>query len=324
MADELSFHELRAARAELGQAVAPHRERLLWFQHPEKPWFIVDERRRSEERADASPPEVRHLSSTATCFESLLDPLASSTLENVAADGAKLAEFAKQALSRPDDETWSSELAAGIYCRVRTLTPILSLASPTVIGTYKRQVVQLARRVWDQVEHGEEDHQGVSEEAPQSGPVRQRYPANAFHTYWAIKMLEDWQSRQFSRVGKVPVELIRKRRTAELWARHMLAKQTALIQFDADRVDAHQLAWALSTGFLGTEQTPVTASTPHLELYQAALAAYFASQLPSGGWPLYEPLFHYPAAGNAYCYTFETLAVLLRPALHREGGQVFA
>ncbi len=87
-------------------------------------------------------------------------------------------------------------------------------------------------------------------------------------------------------------------------------------------MDAHQLAWALSTEFLSSETTPVTATTPRLELYRAALDAYFTAQLPSGGWPLYEPLFHYPAAGNAYCYTFETLAALLRPALHVAGGQV--
>ncbi len=59
------------------------------------------------------------------------------------------------------------------------------------------------------------------------------------------------------------------------------------------------------------------------DLYQAALAAFFAAQEPAGRWPLSSPLFHYPESGNAYCYTFETLAELLRPALAREGGRTY-
>ena len=74
----------------------------------------------------------------------------------------------------------------------------------------------------------------------------------------------------------------------------MLATQTVLIRSEADRVDAHQLAWALSTEFLGTETKPVTGSAPRLELYRAALDAYFHAQLGSGAWPLYNLCFTTP------------------------------
>ncbi|MCE7891599.1 MAG: AAA family ATPase [Sorangiineae bacterium PRO1] len=322
MAPTIAFNDLCAARAELREAVANHRDSILWFKHPEQPWFVVEQHRRGEEHAESPAAKIRHLSSTATCFESLNDPLAPATPDQAREDASAIVSFAEQALSNPDDATWSSELAAGIYCRVRTLAPILALAPTEAVARHREAVKRLTATVWDQVEPGESERQGVAE-APRSGtPSRQRYPANAFHTYWAIRILEEWEGRHRQALGRVGKIIRTKRRVAELWARQTLATQTALIRFDADRVDAHQLAWALSTEFLGSQQAPVTASTPHLELYQAALDAYFSAQLPSGGWPLYEPLFHYPAAGNAYCYTFETLAALVKPALHFTGGQV--
>jgi hypothetical protein len=314
MSDELSFEDLRSARQELREAVALRRSSIWWFKHPDRPWFIREGATRAAELTEDSPGAVRHLSSSATCLESLHDPLATNDEEY--AD--TVASFADCALTHSDNQTWSSEQAARIYCRVRTLTPILALAPPKVIKRHVPAIKKLVKDVWTPVDPWMVDRQGVAE-ASEDAEGRFAYPPNAFHTYWAIRMLQEWTHQPALKA--VPPSIQRKRAVAQLWARQVLAAQTALIRSEAGRVDAHQLAWAMSTEFLGTEARPVTAATPRLELYRAALDAYFSAQLPSGGWPLYEPLFHYPAAGNAYCYTFETLAILLRPALHDAGGQ---
>lgn len=320
MSGQVGFDELRDARKGLREAVASHADSILWFKHPDEPWFIREAADHDSELASTNRAPLRHLSSTATCLESLCDLLEPQNQDFRTAAGL----FADRALAKDDNDTWSSEKAAHVYCRVRTLTPILALAPDDVIAKRGGAIEKLVTYVWNRVDPSCAEKQGVAE-APQGengdSPNRQEYPPNAFHTYWAIRMLKEWQSRA-SVPSTVSSEIEGKRAVAELWARQMLATQTVLIRSGTDRVDAHQLAWALSTEFLGSENTPVTASSPRLDLYRAALGAYFDAQLDSGGWPLYEPLFHYPAAGNAYCYTFETLATLLRPALHERGGTV--
>ena len=318
MSETISFEELRVARTELQEAVAPLVGSIMWFKHPKRSWFITEAGLRPKEAATRKPADVRHLSTTATCLEALHDPLEVPSGEYADV----IAEFADSALTHNDSRTWSSEEAAHVYCRVRTLTPILALAPKSVIAKHKTAVRKLVGEVWKELDPWTPERQGIAEVAQTGTSSRLAYPPNAFHTYWAIRMLEQWTNRHQESLGEVPEAIRQKCTVAELWSHQMLAKQTALIRAAADRVDAHQLAWALSTEFLGTEVTPVTATTPRLELYRTAMDAYFNAQLPSGGWPLYEPLFHYPAAGNAYCYTFETLALLLRPALHRDGGQV--
>ena len=129
---------------------------------------------------------------------------------------------------------------------------------------------------------------------------------------------------EYSRLYSPGSVIEQKKGVAQLWARRTLATQTALIGAKAKTVDAHQLAWALSTDVLcrmGESDRPTTADHQHLEIYQAALKAFFSEQ-QDGHWPLYQPLFHYSQAGNAYCYTYETLAELLSLALDDEGGRI--
>src|ERR1019366_613809 len=49
-----------------------------------------------------------------------------------------------------------------------------------------------------------------------------------------------------------------------------------------------------------------------------AFKCLFGTQERVGTWRHYAPLFHYPHSGNAYCYVFETFAVLLKEALKPE------
>ena len=159
-----------------------------------------------------APPPLRHLSSTATCLESLHDPLATPGTVH----SKTIAQFADRALVHDDDKTWSSEMAAHVYCRVRTLTPVLALAPTSVIGKRREAVKKLVGYVWERVDSANPEKQGVAE-APQSNLVedRQEYPPNAFHTYWAIRMLEEWR-RHEPALGGVPVEIQGKRVVAEL------------------------------------------------------------------------------------------------------------
>ncbi len=98
----------------------------------------------------------------------------------------------------------------------------------------------------------------------------------------------------------------------------MLSAQVAMHAVESDEADPNQLAWALISQFIDLENGAIlaTGELSREPLYSAALASFFEQQLPSGKWPLGQPLFHYPQAGNAYCYTFETLAALIEPALH--------
>lgn len=107
-----------------------------------------------------------------------------------------------------------------------------------------------------------------------------------------------------------------------LWSEGALATQTALWSINSQRFDPHQLAWSIATvvEFSDSEtlRRPATVG-----LLKSGLSAFFAAQQPDGSWTRGEPLFHYPDSGNAYCFVFETLAELVRPALDSEKGKPF-
>lgn len=304
------FETLRTERRNLFDICRLHGSSVLWFKHPDRSWFLVQA---DEPRDDDS--ELRHLSSTASALESL-------ALAGIPSDelSGYVDPFATQCLDAPD-ERWQSEKGAKIYCRVRTLPAILRLASDSVVDDKRDRILELLKYVWDRVDLKDQQWLAVSEEpddtADNSGGG---YPPNAFHTYWAIRCLDNFEERFGS--DTLPDELITKRVVGALWTERTLGMQATLIAAKADPVDASQLGWALAAQFQKSPEPPLTRESAHLELYRAALAAFFSEQLPSGGWRLYRPLFHYPEAGNAYCYTFETLTEILRPALHTTNGKV--
>lgn len=362
----MKFEELRKARRELARAVDVHRESVFAFRHRERPWFL----RHTEEKP--SEDAVDHLSTTASCLESLADipdlnrvdgeaELAHQIKANV------VREFADAALSRHEDEAvWSSEGAARVYCRVRTLPAILRFAPDDVLATHGAACKELVEFVWARVDPSDFMRQGVAEDPvqepvaetavkpgaggeasadpeadavagpdhqlhepttasdegapePLAPPRPQAYPPNAFHSYWAIQTLAAYEKRDLPALEE---DVASKRKVVHLWAEKALAAQAALIPARAQRLDAHQLAWALATDLMREPEQPATAVSPRRELYEAALKAFFDEQLTNGNWRRYEPLFHYPKAGNAYCYTFETLTELIRPALVRDSGRL--
>lgn len=287
------------------------------FKHEDRCWFrlTADEPQTSE----ADP--LDHMSSTASCIEYLAD---SPNLDTKSEYFQRLVKgFAEEAL-KAEDVQWESEGAARIYCRVRTLPAILRFAPQSVLEEKQDRIASLIKHVWDRVDLSRADRHGISE-APYSanpsadGETAGAYPPNAFHTYWGLRTLDEYSQRGLPALSE---EILGKRSVAELWAERSLAWQTSLIRADGERVDGQQLAWTMSIQFLQPPDPPLTRASAHMEMYGAALEAFFKEQLPSGTWPLYQPLFHYPEAGNAYAYTYETLTELLRPALHPVGGRL--
>jgi DNA polymerase III delta prime subunit len=309
------FELLREARHEVGKLVTGHHRSLREFRAQGKAWFklFVDE--------EIEDKEVRHKTTTASCLESL---------DDTARDDMKARElideiaprFATAALGQEDDE-WESEAAAYVYCRVRTLPAILRFA-PDVADRHATRVAALVDYVWDEVDERPR-RQGVYEQpelAKSDASEKQRpsYPPNAFHTFWALRVLHMCSQRDalksaIDRHGRA-------REVALLWTQNMLASQVALQSVKSDRADPNQLAWALIAQFVNPKEPaePAVSEFARRDLYEAALNALFRQQLDNGIWPLGQPIFHYPKAGNAYCYTFETLTELLRPALVEEEG----
>lgn len=331
----LAFSELRAARTELNDFTLRHEPSIRHYRHEFGPWFyLTDDERQQETRprppADRDdeesarphgeddqdlPPRVRHLTTTASCIESLYD------LRECSEDLQKLIDgFALGALSRDPNE-WESEDAAYVYCRVRALPVIIDRASPMLLREHSGKIANLVHYAWAKVAD-EPRHQGIFEYSPlrdgNDEDEANDYPPNAFLTYWGLRVLECLE-----RVGLLPevvTQLKEKRQTALLWSERTLGMQIGLFVSGSDNADPQQLAWAISTVVRFQAEKEIS-SPQNVDFIRAGLQALFAQQLPAGNFRRGEPLFHYPAAGNAYCYTLETFADLLHLSLERERGQ---
>jgi ATPase family protein associated with various cellular activities (AAA) len=323
----VDFDALRAKRKALNNAVLRHGTSLNAFRAEDWAWFklTVD-----EELDSADKDTARHLSTSASCIESIFDINQPDAVKAVGIDlPALVNDFSDRALHR---SKWQSDEAAEVYCRVRTLPIILRYADDLTLSPHLNAVTKHIRFVWNQLVPRDPDAHGIAEKAAPGSDLKsgRQYPPNAFHTYWALRLLREHERRSVALdLPALPKTLPVKRSIALLWCNRTLATQTSLVQASADRLDAQQLAWALLADYEGSQLSssesvePATATNERRELYEAGLEAFFSEQSEeSGAWPLYEPLFHYPGAGNAYCYTFETLAELLRPALQWEDGRL--
>jgi hypothetical protein len=323
---EVDFDVLCAEREQIRNFVLTHPPSLQAFAEPGRPWF---RNQVSPDRAKNPDKTVRHLTTTASCLQSLFDvPLYSARKsppppcphgrELICADRNSLCQGFAEALLSSDEDVWQSEGQKLVYTKVRTLPIILDLADEALLRQFGGKISSLTKDVWAIANIADPDRQALGE-IPEDG--RDPYPPNAFHTYWGLRLTAEYE-RRGAVLPKLPSAIRQKRAVALLWARRTLAAQTALIASGQDRVDAHQLAWALSTDVLCQPQHsdhPTTAEHQRTDLYRASLKAFFSEQR-EGVWRLYQPLFHYRRAGNAYCYSFETLAELLRLALLRQRG----
>jgi hypothetical protein len=257
---------------------------------------------------------AHHLSSSATCYESVLD-CPRNFLRKSQPDLEKdAATFAGLALKR---EGWTSDGSAPIYCRCRTL--------PLVIRFVKSDVDKLATHIATILKQLSDSRRLAVGEAPGSNQ-RDWYPPNAYHTYWALAVLEAFHYKFANAREKIesaiePASLERLQAEMLLWAHEAAAFQVGLHSVDSPALDSDQLAWAIAILFRFGHGFDVDIGKQ--DFIRAALNCLFARQNSVGIWRTGRPLFHYKNSGNAHCYVFETFSVLLKAVLTTRDGTVF-
>ncbi len=238
---------------------------------------------------------------------------------------AILLQFAAKALKRPAD--WKSDKAAYVYCRVRTLGSMLRLLSSDDLTALNQAdcIGQLLEDAWasrdntsassglrEATQNPRNETTGAPDRRGElTGPPTDRtYPPNAFLTYWGLLAL-DAAPDLLSNADAL-------RRGALDWLEKALAQQIAFHYGQSAHADAQQLAWSLCAHVrFGDGDLAARSTTSYAQLV-AALKAFFEQQDErTGQWGQGQPLFHYPTAGNAYCYVFETLAELVGLATRR-------
>jgi adenylate kinase family enzyme len=178
---------------------------------------------------------------------------------------------------------------------------------------------------------GEADIEGEASPEDVEKAKRGWYPPNAFHTFWTLEVLKRFESKfpgpylEASTRLDIPKVID----GMLLWSRKTLSYQVALHAAESSLLDSDQLAWSLASllKFAPTSNdrrrlTKAGGVFPvdlgEQDLLREALKRLFKTQLSIGTWRHYRSLFHYQAAGNAYCYIYETFAVLLGIGL--DGG----
>ncbi|MGC4175358.1 ATP-binding protein [Demequina sp.] len=219
----------------------------------------------------------------------------------------------------PDAPKWKSEGAARRYCIVRAAAPILRLR-PASAETPLRDAIET---VWsyvsgDSAKPGSGD--AIYEVSPPSKSTKsedrwgndldRRYPANAFLTYYALASLFRLHGDKF------PDSYAERVSRTRLWLSSALSFETSQAAESAPDTDPQQLAWAVS-GLVASDVKPLSdrSDLRALRRVETGLDRFFSMQRSDGTWSTGRPLFHYPKAGNAYCYIYETLAELLGLAL---------
>lgn len=267
------------------------------------------------------PEHFRHITSTATCYASIEEcPAKFRPAENGSPNFKELGlSFAKKAIELSPSERWKSDGAAGIYCSARGLPFVLSK-----LDTWHSKIDEHLARIFYQLQKeptrfaiGEADKAPPkATEAEKAEETKSWYKPNAYHTYWTLevlRMLDKFQKQEeCSKSAEVQNALAYRPQLLQ-WAKQQLGFQISLHIAGSSLLDSDQLAWSLA----------IQISQP--QIYQSNLAeqdfirqgfkCLFSTQEKVGTWRHYGPLFHYPHAGNAYCYVFETFAAILDEAL---------
>lgn len=265
------------------------------------------------------PEKFRHITSTSTCFSSLdlcPDELGHRRKSYFQSLGKRFAESAINS----DLKAWRSDEAAEVYCSCRGLPFVLMRLDewhPKIDEHLKRIIYQLESSA------GEPRRFAIGEaKPPDEGQNLDNvkdtwYPPNAFHTYWALETLRMLEREKFAECRRKSENfhvLADAKELMRLWARQQLGVQIALHVEESSKLDSDQLAWSLA--ILVAEPGMYESNLVEQDLIRQAFKCLFGTQEPIGTWRHYEPLFHYPHVGNAYCYVFETFAALLGQALN--------
>jgi hypothetical protein len=255
---------------------------------------------------DKLGPELRHLTTTTTCIESLLG-CAPRQRPDYAMTLAE--DFAKLALKRPPKK-WKSEESAAIYCRCRTLPLVVRY-----LPRYQRSLQAHIKTILHQLEGT--DRFGLGEADPERSQTFW-YPPNAFHTYWFLRICEELETRFEIECAKLNSDFNLDRRKEEmlLWARSGAGRQISLHSANSSSLDSDQLAWSLA--ILTRFDPNIQSNLANQDFVREGFKSLFSKQTDAGYWQHGQPLFHYTLSGNAYCYVYETFTELLKAVLDRE------
>jgi hypothetical protein len=265
-----------------------------------------------------NPGRFRHITSSATCFSSLdLCPEAEGVIGTLNFPELGVA-FAEMAIGQ-DVSGWKSDGRAEVYCSCRGLPFVLSKLSE-----WHNNIDQHLYRIAYQLKE-QQTRFAIGEAAPpRDGQKIEEeidgwYEPNAYHTFWTLELLQELSRDELSAYrpknedhaylcGHIPL--------FKLWALKQLGLQIALHSGKSSKLDSDQLAWSLA--ILTRDPRDYQSDLAIQDIIRQSLKCLFSTQEPVGTWRHYAPLFHYPNAGNAYCFVFETFAVLLQQALKPE------
>jgi hypothetical protein len=302
----LNFEELIVARRDLQSFCLLHVPSLMSL----RSHFNF---KLSPTEGDLGDESARHLTTSATCWNSLFDcPPRFRTAEFKGAEDLRR-KFAAKALLRPDQD-WKSEKSAAVYCRCRALPMVIACSmGPRLDQTIERHI----KTILDQLDDRHADRFGIGEADP-SEKDEKWYPPNAYHTYWTLDIVNRLKERfpaDYENLSQPAVLNVGQKRDGMiLWSRQKLGYQIGLHSAtpQSSLLDSDQLAWSLAV-FMRFDPT-MKVDLENRDFLTQALKCLFSTQV-DGTWRHYKPLFHYEAVGNAYCYVFETFAALLQCAL---------
>lgn len=301
----LSFEVLTDARRSLQRFCLLHVPSLLDVQSGISFKLIPSEKK------DLNDGELHHPTTTATCLSSLFDCPPGYRVGDFGRVESARSQFSEAAFRRKD---WTSEGSAGVYCRCRALPLVLAYST----GFHKSVDDHLAE-ILGQLQQSPERF--AIGEAGAALSQDAWYPPNAFHTYWTLDLLNQLKlcyNAEYTRLSEPKVlDLDRKRTGMLLWARQQLGSQLGLHSASPQSsvLDSDQLAWSLA--ILLRFDPNLNMNLEYRDFLKQAFKCLFSTQT-DGTWRHYKPLFHYLQAGNAYCYVFETFAVLLQCALQQK------
>lgn len=300
----LTFEELTEARRSLQSFCLLHVPSLTILQSGVSFKLLPSEQKNLEDG------ELHHPTATATCLSSLYE-----CPPRYRTGGFERAEKVRDGFSaaafRRKNKDWISEGSAGVYCRCRALPAVITFSD-----TFDPSIKAHLNEILHQVE--KVPNRFAIGEAGKRLQEDKWYPPNAFHTYWTLELLNRLGSKEQAEFKELlnsnRLDLSRKSDAMVLWARQQLGTQMGLHSAapQSSVLDTDQLAWALAI-FLSFDKK-LTMNLENRDYLKQAFKCLFSTQT-DGTWRHYRPLFHYEKAGNAYCYVFETFAVLLQCAL---------
>lgn len=272
---KLAFQKLEALRRFLAELRTTHVDSLSKYYHESSNGFA-----RKQDNLKLS------LASTSTCLASLM------------AAGLWDSPVCQAWKDRTDDlvdgllsaELQSAQLTGTVFTIAFVVEALILLRENGAVLDADQQS--------SLIKANEELDQSLKDRSHPGAVSVKEYPPTAYVTQLVVRVLD--------RQNALDPGL---REQVRDWSVGEINRQIALFANDEKTADIYALAYAT---ILMAQLFPPGESTPEqVRLAHSALDLLFKKQLPDGSWPLGRPLFHYPEAGNAYCFEYEMLVQLL-------------